>query len=159
MDFKYKCKSCAYRGRFQDGSDGCSKFNIKVNLEKDGCSWHKGDGSRCCLCDKPSDNLTLWCTDANEWYVFCPECYSHIHTCSTCRDGQVCPFQYDKSEPPYITKTIRQGFMTMQQQVKNPNLIAKHCTTCHCFWEKENCHKETNGVSCPNWQLKTDLLR
>ena len=159
MDFKYKCKSCVRKGKFQDGSDGCSKFNIKINLEKDGCSWHKRDETTCCLCGNSDDNMIILYGVNNDVYPFCNNCFKSYHTCQLCQDKNICEFKNDHSEPQIIMQTIRQGYMTMQQQVKNPKLIAKHCTTCHCSWGKENCHKDDNGINCPNWQLKTDLLQ
>ena len=95
----------------------------------------------------------------NDYYAFCNNCYQHYHTCNTCINQLICGFKNDHSEPQVVMKTVHQGFMTMQQQVKNPNLIAKHCTTCKCSWDRENCHKDNNGICCPNYQLNTEILK
>lgn len=160
MTFNFKtCKTCAFKGKFQDDSWGCAKFKMKIDIDNDGCSWHKSESSCCSLCNTPSDSLNLfYYEETKEWYAFCPSCYQHIGACATCKDGEVCPFRSDKSEPSYITKVISQGFMRVQQQVKNPNLIEKHCSTCRCCWGTENCHKDEQGINCPNWQLRKELL-
>ena len=159
MDFKYKCKTCSYVGQLQDGSTGCSKFNIKIDLNKDGCSWHKSNAVTCCVCGKVDDNMILLYGATDDIYPFCSECYEYHHTCRLCKNGNICNFKADKSEPQIVSQTIRQGFVTMQQQIKNPNLVKKHCASCKCSWNSENCHKDDNGVTCPNWQLKTEMLR
>lgn len=153
MDFKYKCKTCLYAKQLQDGSYGCTKFNIKIDLNKDGCSWHKLTGTPCCICGKPEDNLIVLYGTDNTVYPFCQNCYQYYHTCQLCQNANICGFMDDHSEPQVINQTVRQGFMVIQQQVKNPKLIDKHCTVCKCGNNK-NCNKDTNGVTCSNWQLK-----
>lgn len=158
----HNCSKCDFYGTFQNGTPGCAKFKIEINPTEDYCSWFKASSTRCSLCGQPSDALTLYNVD-NEWYTFCPSCYQHIHTCNTCGRGQECSFRGDTSEPPIVTQTVRQGNMVMQTQIKNPNLVTKHCMTCRCSYlegTEPNCLKEINlGSGCPNWQLQKTLLQ
>ena len=68
-----------------------------------------------------------------------------------------CGFRTDHTMPAYVTQNVRKGFMTMQTQVKNPNLVEKHCTTCRCsIDDRGTCGKENNaGSDCPHWAFKS----
>ena len=79
--------------------------------------------------------------------VVCENC-SHS-TCANCKNCG-CAFVEDKSMPDVVMQTIQQGNMTMQQQVKNPEKIRKHCTNCPCFHEEIGCLKPFG--KCINYQ-------
>lgn len=159
MDFKKKCNTCANQGTFQDGSPGCAKFKIKVDLNKDFCSWHtEKDIPHCKFCNE-TQNLIILNFDDN-MILACPEHANLFHSCQTCdKFKDKCGFLEDSSEPQFVMKSFRQGNMIMQQQVKNPSLIQKHCPSCHCsYGDEATCLKGTE-FDCPNWSLQKELLQ
>ena len=156
IPFFYKCKTCSRQGQTNDGKPACSKFNIIINPETDFCAWHdEKDGVTCQFCDK-TDNLIVE-TINNNIYTFCQEHYTAFHQCQGCTHFNICPLSQDKSEPQVVTKTIRQGGMLIQTQVKNPNLMKKHCSNCCCF-SNEVCVKDSS-IGCPKWQPQITMLR
>ena len=155
------CKTCALRGQFQNGQWGCSKFNIPVNLEKDFCSWHERetDVVPCDICRKglkPEDTTICQVDDHN--LILCNQCCSLIGKCATCTYQRECGFEKDHSMPHYVMQTIQQGMMTMQTQIKNPELVQKHCPSCRCHVNNQ-CLKQTNGDVCQSWSILPELLR
>lgn len=161
MDFKKKCGTCANQGTFQDGSPGCAKFKIKVDLNKDFCSWHADkDIPHCKFCNE-TQNLILAYFGNN----FIPVCEIHeqlFHTCQTCEKSKQCGFREDTSEPQFVMRQVRQGNMVMQTQVKNPNLVEKHCRRCSCYFPDSGdgrCLQEGQTENCPLWSLQKELLQ
>lgn len=160
MDFKYLCRTCRRQGTFRDGSPGCAKFNIKVNPEEDFCAWHEEKNISTCVFCGETNGLIL-AEFNNQWYYICPDHLNVLYTCQACEHADTCGFKEDHTEQQYVMRQTRQGPMIVQQQVKNPSLITKHCATCHCaYGDAHNCFKEEFATSpgCPNWQLKTGLL-
>lgn len=84
--------------------------------------------------------------------ICCVECYRKWDTCALCIHGSKCAFETDPSPlPKIVQKTIRQGNMTVQQTVKNPDRIRELCQfSCPCFDEEFGCFKE-NGY-CTKYQ-------
>ena len=81
---------------------------------------------------------------------------------SGCIKNNECAFANDHSEPQMVMKTARQGGMIMQTQVKNPNLIKKHCLNCDCAYIMDGeplCLKDSPEFSCQNWKLQKTLLQ
>ena len=116
---------------------------------------------RCDMCKKTYPaNYTFIVMFDEVPYSFCAECYPKAYTCHTCVDAPNCAFQADRSEPQVVQKTIRQGGMVMSTQVKNPNLVEKHCVTCRCSHATQNnqCLKDSLGQSCTNWRLQKAVL-
>lgn len=159
-----KCKTCSVLGAFSDGSPGCGKFQIKVNPEEDYCSWHTTIANimNCSLCGKQvqAKELYYWISqDESRTYQICEQCLNIIGTCATCKYGNICNFRNDHSEPQVIMKTVQQGFMTMQTQVKNPKLIVKHCQKCHCSDGADPsirdiiCFKDEDNM-CAKWEMR-----
>lgn len=160
MDFKYLCRTCRQQGTFRDGSPGCGKFNIKIDPNKDFCAWHENEDTPSCSFCGEHEGLYLIYLDES-WHYICANHHKVLYTCQACAHNQECGFQNDHSAPPYVMRQVRQGNMVIQQQVKNPKLIARHCPTCKCsFGNNNDCFKETcsNEPGCPNWQLQTGLL-
>lgn len=116
---------------------------------------------RCDLCKNvyPTNQTYVLMFDENS-YVFCNGCYPKAHSCYTCIDAPNCAFQADKSEPQVVQQTIRQSGMVMSTQIKNPNLVEKHCVTCRCSHATQNnqCLKDSLGQSCTNWRLQKAVL-
>ena len=157
IPFFYKCKSCGQRGQTNDGREACAKFKIVINPEEDFCSWHTTkDSSKCTFCGS-ADNLILYDIGNDDHLIVCSKCYPALFSCQTCSNAQDCSFAADRSEAQYVMKTVRQGFTTMQTQIRNPNLVSKHCSICHCGLATTSpgdfiCQKD-NNEGCKNWQL------
>ena len=161
-----KCVTCGNKGTFQDGTPGCIKFKIPVNLQKDGCSWHIDMNNlyRCKICGAAETSLLVF--DYNqEYHYICEPCFKKLDTCATCSHTN-CTLEQDNSMPTYVFQTIQQGMMTMQTQVKNPELVKKHCPSCKCMVKNDNpkgapylCGKEvSNGSTCKSWELNSQFL-
>ena len=148
------CKTCALRGATDTGAPACSKFKIPIDdIENNGCTWHTTNILTCEICGQPKDTVMIWQNDNTEKLI-CSGCYNLIGSCYTCVNANICNFKNDHSEPQVVSKTIQQGFMTMQTQVKNPHLVEKHCSICRCSDVNNNCLKDDTGAECPNWQLR-----
>lgn len=138
----------------QGGIPACSKFKIQINPEEDYCSWHENkEAAKCAYCDS-TESLILHYINDDDYILTCPTHSQYMYTCATCKYVDECGFNNDTSgEPKVVSQRIQQGFMVIQQQVKNPNLIARHCSVCRCSIKDSNntCLKDSNGVGCANW--------
>lgn len=153
MDFKHRCSTCANQGTFNDGSPGCGKFKIKIDLNKDFCSWHKNNDTQKCIFCNNTDDLILIQTD-NDVVAVCSEHYNVYYSCKFCRYSTQCGFAQDQSEPAYVMKQVQQGPMILQQQVKNPNLVQRHCSKCRCSLTIDAqvvCGKDYQDYACQSW--------
>jgi hypothetical protein len=151
------CKTCEERGVTQDNSPACRKFKVPIeDIEKCGCTWHNTTGQKyqCDLCKQLYSSLIIYQTEDRELYL-CENCYNNLNTCRTCRHATECGFTNDRSAPQYINQTTNNGFMRVQQQVKNPTLVERHCLSCRCsIDDKGTCCREIDaGVSCGHWML------
>ena len=164
IPFEFRCDSCAQCGTTNTGQPACAKHKIAVNPKKDGCTWHTNKGSTSCVFCGDNQNLIIYSVN-DVYYPVCAAHSQYMYKCQTCQHSDECSFAADHSAPQVIMKTVRQGMMTMQTQVRNPELVIKHCPTCKCgqFNQADQksepiCLKETVG-ECPNWQVKTTLLQ
>ena len=151
------CKTCELRGAAQDGSPACIKFKVLIdNIEERGCAWHRTQGSsyKCELCGQAAQNIIIYQTDERE-LALCSNCYDALGTCNTCFYANDCGFRNDHSEPAFVNQVTQQGFMRMQTQVKNPNLVEKHCVNCRCSMDNKGtcCKEDNNGTLCGHWML------
>ena len=155
---RYSCKDCAHRGTANDGSPACTLNKKLINIDKDFCSDHKVQSqyTKCYICGRAQVDF-IYNFD-NKLLLVCADCQKHIGTCASCNYYNQCGFKSDYSEPQFVNKTIRNGFGMIQTQVKNPNLIKKHCVNCRCGNE-ETCLKEENGDNCSSWAPLPALLQ
>lgn len=81
------------------------------------------------------------------WFIMCPQCFSVTKTCIMCKEAHNCDFETNPDpSPKQIKQTIRQGQITMQMSVRNPDRIEKTCKlNCKCFDEELGCLKQ-NGT-------------
>lgn len=117
--------------------------------------------TKCPLCQTEYPTKSLIVVDGGDKYgVFCPQCFSLIGTCHSCNSANKCGFANDHSEPHIVNKVIQHGMMRMQTQVKNSNLVQKHCMTCKCGDIDGNCFRETeDGKNCPHYTILPTLLQ
>ena len=162
---KKYCRTCASASKTQDGRDACARFKILINPNEDFCSQHvtKGQTGTCELCrvHLPFDQFYIWVTaDESKNYIVCKNCLANIGSCNTCKYQTQCGFAADHSAPQVIMKTVRQGMMQMQTQVKNPTLVVKHCQKCRCSDDADPhvqdvyCFRDENGANCSKWEMR-----
>lgn len=165
---KYSCKTCANQASDQSGAPACTIHKRLINLETDFCSWHTSptDAITCPLCGQKRKQKEFYIyLFEDKTLLVCQDCTHHIGTCPTCISQVKCDFANDHSEPQTVTKTIQQGMMMMQTQIKNPKLVMKHCQKCKCSDGADptiadiSCLKEQGGTTCPNWQILPQLLQ
>ena len=109
----------------------------------------------CDICSKPGvpTNTILFKTDNDIWLLAHLACYDqYIGKCASCVNAQACTLDADHTLPKYVMKIVRQGSMTLQTQVLNPQLVDKHCHNgCLCY-DGNNCLHQ-NGQGCQNYKL------
>lgn len=157
----YRCQTCAQSRKTDRGQDACAKFKIIINPAVDFCSWHTDKNAEtCCICGA-TENLIIEELN-NKPYIFCEGHLNALHTCQGCAETTHCAFKEDHSEPQVVAKTIRQGFATIQTQIKNPNLMAKHCATCICgrptATPDEFICLRDEEVGCKDWRINEALI-
>ncbi len=156
IPFFYRCKTCASRGTTQSNQPACAKFKISINPEEDFCAWHTNESTTSCAFCGQTGSLTIYELN-DEILPLCANCSSMIGTCHTCENIATCDFQNDHNEPQVVMKTVRQGMMTMQTQIKNPVLVDRHCKHCQCGLTTGDCLRDNNGIGCKNWKVKNNL--
>ena len=138
------CNTCGLANRSRKQ---CRLSGIPIDLNKDFCSHYVYDPNTCEICHNPVLNTTsvLELDDNGNWHIYCPNCINLLKTCQVCRSFQSCAFETDPNPlPKVVTKTVRQGNMVMQAQVKNEERVKALCHTCCCWNEEYGCMKEFN---------------
>ena len=81
------------------------------------------------------------------WFIMCADCFQQTKTCTMCICAKACNFETSTDpSPKQVQQTIRQGNMTIQSIVKNPDRIEKTCKNdCKCWSDDFGCLKE-NGT-------------
>lgn len=144
MPIIFRCGKCAI---WQLNNGACSYFKEKIPADHQACPKFTQDIFRCESCGKyiRFPTVSTGTEEDSKTLILCESCANHIGECGTCINFKRCKFQNSPTtEPLFIQKTIRQGNMTMQTQVKNPDRIAKTCYHCACWnTTEEYCNKET----------------
>lgn len=141
------CNSCALTT--QDGYH-CAITSSEVKPFEDSCSRHTRTVTFCEICNMPILGNKYIELIGDVFHVICTTCNSKMYTCQLCNKGQECLFLTDPSSiPKMINKTIRQGNMIMQTQVRNPEREKITCHKCNC-WIDDMCQKECGR--CKNFK-------
>ena len=132
-------KVCLLFGTPMQDTDYCSKHADKITL--------------CDICGQPLLGTTyVEYDDEGECHQYCERCHQAFNTCQLCPSFQKCEFMTNPDPMPQVVmKTVRQGNMMMQTQVKNEERVQKFCPSCCCWNENHGCMKEFN-VGCINKQ-------
>ena len=131
----------------------CLLSGISINLDTDFCSKHAETLKTCCICGGyvVEPGYIDW-DGEGEVHEYCERCHQLFNTCQFCPSFQKCEFMTNPDPmPQVVTKTVRQGNMMMQTQVKNEERVQKFCPSCCCWDENHGCMKEFN-VGCVNKQ-------
>ena len=155
------CNTCGYCDK---NKQICLFYNIQVNIDKDFCSKHIAEPIRCEICQSLMTTKGSFLEQDNEdnWHMYCGRCKTLLSTCQTCKKVAVCPFETDPNPmPKVVMKTVQNGNMIMQTQVRNEERIKLFCLSCDCWDSEENqCRKELN-IECNkkigNWNSRNPL--
>jgi hypothetical protein len=143
------CSSCAILDHRQQV---CCLSGRKKNPEVDFCSEHVYSLEHCDKCGTvllPSQ-MHINVLDGNVLEILCPKCANLKTSCQNCAKKTECEFETNPDPtPPYIIKTIAQGGMRMQTQVRNPERENKFCKDCSCWIDDVGCCKDY-GFGCVN---------
>lgn len=119
--------------------------------DTDYCSKHANEIIVCDICGNPLLSPTYVEYDCDGILrQYCERCHQAFQTCQLCPKFQKCEFMTNPDPmPQVIMKTVRQGNMVMQAQVKNEKRVQKFCPSCCCWDENHGCMKEFN-IGCTN---------
>ena len=143
------CRTCRLGG---DNATKCGLTGVPIDPTVDYCSKHMSELPVCDVCGNPFVGLAHIELDENDNpYQLCPHCHQNLGGCLLCSFAQVCAFETNPDPmPKYVVKTIQQGNVTMQAQVKNEERVKKFCHGCRCWYEEAgHCLKDFN-VGCVN---------
>lgn len=151
MSVKY-CQTCELRHREQNV---CRLTGFLIDPEKDFCSKHADEIIPCDICGQPLLGSTYVEYDGEgNLLQYCKRCHQLFNTCQLCEHAIVCEFETNLDPmPKVVMKTVRQGNMMMQTQVKNEERVRKFCPTCACYDENHGCMKEFN-TGCYKQNIK-----
>jgi hypothetical protein len=73
-------------------------------------------------------------------HISCPRCAQLNSACGSCSHATECLFETDPSPlPKVVVQTVRNGNMTIQQQVRNPAREEITCKKCNCYNDTWHC--------------------
>lgn len=149
METKY-CKTCSLRN---EAKKICQLTGIPINLETDFCSKHIEDITNTCnICGQLMITPGFVEHTSEGVIHYCEQCHQALNTCQLCPNVRKCEFHTNPDPmPKVVMKTVRQGNMVMQTQVKNEERVQKFCPSCCCWDENHGCMKEFN-IGCVNKQ-------
>lgn len=138
----FYCKTCGLRDPTQNV---CLLSERTIDPAADFCSAYTKNPAKCFECGAITLSPIFEANSKGEIYTFCGKCAENATTCGGCLNGNECSFETDPSPiPKVVVKTIRQGPMIQQTQVRNPDRIAITCKlNCHC-WNGEYCGRLDN---------------
>lgn len=96
---------------------------------------------KCGYCEVEQERFTFLEQDGTP---ICDRCMAASGTCNLCVNAAICEFNTNPSPlPKEVQKVIRQGNMTVQTVVQNPDRIDITCRKlCKCFSEDLGCLKQ-----------------
>ena len=113
------------------------------------CPYWVGELNKCGVCGQVIAGQTLRFFEATDgtFKLLCDNCKNALGTCRTCTKSTTCDFETNPSPiPKAVIKSIQQGSMITQIQIKNPSRIDISCrVNCECFSEEFGCLRE-NGT-------------
>ena len=143
------CETCRFHDKLKKI---CLISGIPME-DTDFCSKHAKEFKVCNICRGAIVGNVYYDHNAEgELIQYCERCHQTFQTCQLCPSFQKCEFMTNPdSMPKVVTKTVRQGTMIMQAQVKNEEREKKFCPSCCCWDENHGCMKEFN-IGCINQQ-------
>ena len=147
------CRYCAMCDRTQNI---CALSGTAVNPEVDGCTKGLRELEQCDICRKPLIGAAMVEEVKEGMYIkHCPNCLKVLNSCQLCEKSNICAFETDPNPlPKVVMKTVQQGNMRMQTQVKNEERVKLFCHNCCCWHEEDQlCLKELNS-RCGKFSLR-----
>lgn len=154
-----KCKTCGIRAlNQQTGKLVCSITGLPA--ADDGyCDHHTYEVDKCALCGAPliiKDGTLIVQFDDGNYGTLCHQCMQQYGTCHSCTHLNECKFMdtsYRPDLPPVIMKTVQQGMMMVQTQVKNPDRENECCPGCTCYDVNNGCLASILGT-CQSYHCR-----
>lgn len=133
MNEMKSCATCIYSVR---ASSQCAKLQINVDLQRDTCPFYSNVPKICSICHRTFADLFI---DSKDNAYLCAECLKMISSCELCINGGTCSFESDPSPLlKVVMRNVRQGNMTIQTQVRNPERVKITCANgCPCYQNSE----------------------
>lgn len=141
------CNTCGFK---DEQRSLCLVYNRQIDLDKDFCSLHQEEPTKCDICGNLmlKDGAIIDITEENNSLIYCGKCHQLMRTCQLCCNYEKCEFETNPSPiPKVVVKTIQQGNMTVQIEVKNEERIKLLCVECPCYDGALGCKKDFNA-SC-----------
>lgn len=126
-----------------------------LNPREGSCHNHSCNPPKCDICGGialPGAPLQLY-QEQEVWVRICDNCVVLLNTCQTC-NKRACAFMelaHTSGIIPYVSQMVQRGPMTIQAQVRNPELVNQTCINCICFKDGK-CLRDTNQ-GCKNYIL------
>lgn len=143
------CETCSMRDKIQNV---CYLTKLTVNPKEDYCSKHKEELAVCHICGGAILGGGIVEIDNGDQVLqYCNRCNELLNTCQLCERARFCEFETNPDPmPKVVMKTMHQGNMVMQTQVKNEERIKKFCHSCPCWLGDgiDACGKEFNQGCC-----------
>ena len=143
-------KNCSTCGFADPKQPICRVYNRQIDKQKDFCSLHEEEPNKCDICGSLmlKNGSVIDITNENSTLIYCNRCLQLMRTCQLCSNFNRCEFETNPSPlPKVVMKTVQQGNMTMQTQVKNEERIKLLCINCPCYDDALGCKKDFNA-SC-----------
>ena len=145
------CHNCIYAVR---ADSTCARLQTSVDLQRDVCPFYASVPHVCSICHRTGrvEDLLI---DAKTNQLICAECLAAASTCKLCAHNSSCDFETNPSPlPKVIVQNIRQGNMTMQTQIRNPERVKITCAAgCKCYINGD-CARQVH--SCGNHKCILD---
>ena len=141
MEYIFHCNTCGLRDPSQNI---CLLHKHQVDPNEDFCSKHR-QVYRCEHCGSITLSPIIE-VDNDTIHLWCMNCSQERNTCSFCVHNNICSFENDPSPlPKVVMKTMNQGNMYVQTQVRNPERIRETCQkNCECFDAENGCLRQNN---------------
>lgn len=73
------CRNCIYKGQYPNGTWGCAKTQLPINVDMDFCSKGATEGEHCDGCHQiiPKEQESFIVSrDDGGYLILCPSCYN-----------------------------------------------------------------------------------
>lgn len=144
---KRTCGSCVLKDKT---NNFCQLLKFEINPDRDVCPKYLKEFEFCEICRQPllPQSYILDMDKKEQLHQICQNCNRLLSSCQACSNFSICPFETDPNPmPKVVVKTMQQGNMTMQTQVRNEEREALFCHNCCCWQEETGCLKNYN-IGC-----------
>jgi hypothetical protein len=149
-------KTCATCAVLDTDTKKCRLNGKEVNIDVDVCMEHTKFLIDCEVCGQtilPKQAIFLMKPNSADYTLGCPNCFEVLRTCQGCVKGTQCAFETDPNPmPKVVIKTVKQGNMVAQTQVRNEEREKLFCYNCGCWDAEDKICNRTDSLCCGNFQ-------